>query len=250
MNRIEAPKKNLVSLERPRRRRRLLDPPGAAISSKPVGRVTVGKRINRATAQTSAKLKTGGGAQRTLAVKRLDDLARRIRICIKCPLHASRTIAVPGEGKADAKVMIIGEGPGKQEDETGRPFVGNAGKYLDHVLEGTPFTRADFFITNIVKCRPPANRAPKAEEAEICTSLYLFEQIKLINPKLVFLLGSTAVRKMLGLKSVEEARGRIIEHEGRKYFASYHPAVRFYREDLAQKVKEDFGLLKQELEKL
>jgi uracil-DNA glycosylase len=205
------------------------------------------KTIEQADAETSATLKAGSGAQRTLAVKRLEDLARRIRICVKCPLHESRTIAVPGEGKATAKVMIIGEGPGKQEDETGRPFVGNAGRYLEHVLEGTPFQRTDFFITNIVKCRPPGNRAPQTEEADTCTSLYLFEQIRLINPKLIFLLGGTAVKRVLGLKTVEEARGRVVEHEGRKYLASYHPAVRFYREDLAKKIKEDFTLLKTEL---
>ncbi len=128
--------------------------------------------------------------------------------------------------------------------------MGNAGRYLEHVLEGTNFRRADFFITNIVKCRPPSNRTPKVEEVDTCTSLYLFHQIKLLNPKIIFLLGSLAVKKMLGLKSVEEARGRIIEHEGRKYLASYHPAVRFYREDLAQKIKLDFALLTAELKKL
>jgi DNA polymerase len=189
-------------------------------------------------------MQRGLGKEKVLAVKRLDDLAERIRICVKCPLHESRTIAVPGEGKASAKVMIIGEGPGKQEDQTGRPFVGNAGRYLEHVLEGTPFERSDFFITNIVKCRPPSNRAPRVEEADICTTLYLFEQIRLISPKLVVLLGSVAVKRLLGMKSVEEARGGVHEHEGRKYLASYHPAVRFYREDLAQKIKEDFGMLK------
>jgi DNA polymerase len=208
------------------------------------------KTIAKANAETSATLKAGSGAQKPLTVKTLEDLAKRIRICVKCPLHASRTLAVPGEGKASAKVMIVGEGPGKQEDQTGRPFVGNAGRYLDHVLEGTPFTREDFFITNIVKCRPPSNRTPTADEAETCTSLYLFHQVKLLNPRLILLLGSTAVKRMLGLKSVEEARGKVIERDGRKYLASYHPAVRFYREDLAQKIKEDFGLLKAELAKL
>lgn len=145
--------------------------------------------------------------------------------------------------------MIIGEGPGKQEDQTGRPFVGNAGRYLDHVLEGTPFTRADFFITNIVKCRPPSNRSPKTPEIETSTSLYLFKQIDLLNPSLILLLGSVAVKKMLGVKSVEEARGRVIKRENRRYLATYHPAVRFYREDLSQKIKEDFELLKRELER-
>jgi len=183
----------------------------------------------------------------TFAVRRLGELASRIRICVKCPLHESRTRAVPGEGKANAKLMIIGEAPGKQEDQTGQPFVGNAGRYLDHILEGTELKRSDFFITNIVKCRPPSNRSPKAEEAEICTSLYLFEQIKKIDPKIILLLGNLAVKRMLGLKSVEEARGRFIEHEGRKYLASYHPAVRFYREDLARKIKEDFVLLRKAL---
>jgi DNA polymerase len=146
--------------------------------------------------------------------------------------------------------MVIGEAPGKQEDQAGRPFIGNAGRYLDHVLEGTGLERSDFFITNIVKCRPPSNRTSKTLEVETCTSLYLFEQIKLLDPKLILLLGSLAVRTMLGSKSVDEARGRIINHDGRIYLASYHPAARFYREDLAQKIKEDFVLLKTELLKM
>jgi DNA polymerase len=190
------------------------------------------------------KRKPVGRAQ-SFTAKKIDDLAKRIRICVKCPLHESRTLAVPGEGKA--KFMVIGEAPGKQEDLAGRPFVGNAGRYLDHVLEGTGLEREDFFITNLVKCRPPANRTPKSGEIETCTSLYLFEQIKLLDPKLILLLGTTAVKAMLGLKSVEEARGRIITQGERSYIATYHPAVRFYREDLAQKIKEDFALLKTEL---
>ncbi len=179
----------------------------------------------------------------------LEALAQRIRVCTECPLQASRTMAVPGEGKS-AKVMIIGEAPGKQEDQTGRPFVGSAGKYLDHILAGSGFERSDFFITNIVKCRPPVNRPPRALEVDTCTSLYLLEQIQWVDPKLILLLGGVAVKKMLGLKSVEEGRGRVLEHDGRKYLVSYHPAVRFYREDLAGKIKEDFSLLRQELEKL
>ncbi|HYG35955.1 MAG TPA: uracil-DNA glycosylase, partial [Clostridia bacterium] len=104
--------------------------------------------------------------------KRLDELAAQIRVCTECPLHASRTIAVPGEGNLKATVMIIGEAPGRQEDQTGRPFVGSSGKFLDQVIAGTGFERTDFFITNTVKCRPPANRTPKANEIETCTSLY------------------------------------------------------------------------------
>ncbi|HEV7373280.1 MAG TPA: uracil-DNA glycosylase [Pyrinomonadaceae bacterium] len=182
--------------------------------------------------------------------KRLEELAAQIRVCTKCPLWESRTLAVPGDGKFASKVMIIAEAPGREEDESGHPFVGSAGRYLDHVLEGTGLDRSDFFITNTVKCRPPKNRTPKRNEVETCTSNYLFEQIELINPKLVVLLGGVAAKKMLNVKSINEARGRIIERDGRKYLVGYHPAVRFYREDLGVKVKEDFARLKRELKKL
>lgn len=182
--------------------------------------------------------------------KRLDELAEQIRVCTLCPLWESRTLAVPGEGKYTAKVMIIAEAPGKEEDESGRPFVGSAGRFLNHVLEGTKLARADFFITNTVKCRPPKNRTPKRLEVDTCTSNYLFEQIELINPRLVMLLGGVAAKKVLGVKSVNEARGRVVEREGRRFLVGYHPAVRFYREDLGEKVKEDFALLKREIKKL
>jgi DNA polymerase len=182
--------------------------------------------------------------------RRLEELAAQIRVCTKCPLWESRTHAVPGDGKMNAKVLIIAEAPGREEDESGHPFVGSAGRYLDHVLEGTGLDRGDFFITNTVKCRPPKNRTPKSREVETCTSNYLFEQIELVDPKLIVLLGGVAAKKMLGVRSVNDARGRVIEQEGRKYLVGYHPAVRFYREDLGQKVKEDFARLKRELKKL
>lgn len=187
---------------------------------------------------------------RTKKAARLDELAAQIRVCVKCPLHASRTNAVPGDGKYSAKFMIIGEAPGKEEDLTGHPFVGASGKFLNKVLEGTGLDRNDFFITNTVKCRPPKNRTPKKSEIDICASSYLFEQIELINPKLILLLGGVAAKTVLGVKSVSEARGQVIEREGRKYIVGYHPAVRFYREDLAEKVLEDFSLLKREIKKL
>ena len=182
--------------------------------------------------------------------ERLEELARQIRVCVRCPLHASRTVAVPGDGKPTAQVMIIGEGPGRDEDKTGHPFVGASGRFLNDVLKGTGLDREDFFITNIVKCRPPGNRTPKRNEVDTCTGNYLFEQIDLVNPKLIMLLGGVAAKKLLGLKTITEARGRVIEHEGRRYVVGYHPAVRFYREDLGAKVKEDFALLKREIKKL
>ena len=182
--------------------------------------------------------------------KRLEELAAQIRGCTLCPLWESRTLAVPGDGKFSAKVMIVGEAPGKEEDESGKPFVGSAGRFLNGVLEGTGLDRADFFITNTVKCRPPKNRTPKSIEVGTCTSNYLFEQMELINPRLVMLLGGVSAKAVLGAKSVGELRGRVVEREGRRYIVGYHPAVRFYREDLGEKVKEDFALLKRELKKL
>lgn len=182
--------------------------------------------------------------------KRLEELAAQIRVCLKCPLHESRTLAVPGDGQPSAQVMIIGEAPGREEDASGHPFVGSAGGFLNQVLAGSGLSREDFFITNTVKCRPPQNRVPKKGEIDTCTSHYLFEQIELINPKLIMLLGGVAAKKILGIKTINAVRGQIIEHEGRKYLVGYHPAVRFYREDLAEKVVEDFALLKQEIKKL
>lgn len=187
---------------------------------------------------------------KTKKARRLDELAAQIRRCTLCPLCESRTLAVPGDGKYTAKVMIIGEAPGREEDETGKPFVGATGRFLNHVLEGTGLDRTDFFITNTVKCRPPKNRTPRKLEVDTCTSNYLSEQIELVNPQLVMLLGTVAAKRILSVKSINEARGRVIKQDGRKFLVGYHPAVRFYREDLGEKVREDFALLKREIKKL
>jgi uracil-DNA glycosylase family 4 len=182
--------------------------------------------------------------------ERLEALATQIRSCVQCPLHATRTKAVPGEGALSARVMLIGEAPGRDEDRRGQPFVGAAGRFLDEVLAGSGVNRSDLFITNTVKCRPENNRPPRKREVDTCTSLYLFEQIELINPALIMLLGSVATKKLLGVNSVNEVRGRVIEHNNRKYLAGYHPAASFYREDMAENIRQDFALLRQELQKL
>lgn len=181
---------------------------------------------------------------------RLEELATQIRSCMQCPLHASRTHAVPGDGMLDVKAMLIGEAPGREEDRHGRPFVGAAGRFLDEVLAESGLDRSALFITNTVKCRPENNRTPRKREVDTCASLYLFEQIALVNPPLIMVLGSVAAKKLLGVSSVNEARGRLIEHNQRKFLVGYHPAASFYREDVAAKVKEDFALLSQELQKL
>jgi DNA polymerase len=182
--------------------------------------------------------------------EKLEALAIQIRSCVQCPLHASRTKAVPGEGSPSARVMLIGEAPGRDEDQRGQPFVGAAGRFLDQLLAGSGVERSDLFITNTVKCRPENNRTPRKREVDTCTSLYLFEQIELINPALIMLLGSVATKKLLGVNSVNEVRGRVIEHNNRKYLAGYHPAASFYRDDMAENIRQDFALLRQELQKL
>jgi DNA polymerase len=187
---------------------------------------------------------------RLQAAERLEALAIQIRSCVQCPLHASRTKAVPGEGSPSARVMLIGEAPGRDEDQRGQPFVGAAGRFLDQMLAGSGVDRGDLFITNTVKCRPENNRPPRKREVDMCTSLYLFEQIELINPALIMLLGSVATKKLLGVNSVNEVRGRVIEHNNRKYLAGYHPAASFYRDDMAENIRQDFALLRQELQKL
>ncbi len=183
-------------------------------------------------------------------VEEINVLAAQIRVCAKCPLHEARTLAVPGEGNVKARVMLIGEAPGREEDESGHPFVGAAGRFLNQVLEGTGISRDDLFITNTVKCRPPQNRTPRKLEVETCTSNYLFNQIALINPDLIMLLGTVAAKKVLSVKTINEVRGRVIERDDRRYIVGYHPAVRFYREDLAEKVREDFALLRREIERM
>jgi DNA polymerase len=182
--------------------------------------------------------------------RRLDELAAQIRTCTKCPLHRSRTVAVPGDGAPSAIVMLIGEAPGAEEDKSGHPFVGAAGRLLDQTLADSGLSRDRLFITNIVKCRPPRNRPPQKAEVEVCTSHYLFAQIALVNPRLIMLLGGVAAKTLLGIPSLNAARGRPIERDGRRYLVGYHPAAAFYRGDVSEKVKEDFALLRRELRKL
>lgn len=184
----------------------------------------------------------------TSRAQQLEVLSRHIRRCTKCPLHTSRTRAVPGAGQTSARIMLIGEAPGKAEDEQGLPFVGAAGRLLDGLLREHGLDRQDLFITNIVKCRPPDNRTPRKTEIDTCTSHYLFEQIECVRPELIVLLGSTAAKTLLGVTNVNEVRGRIIERDAHRYLVGYHPAAAFYRKDLADRMQEDFTLLAEALQ--
>lgn len=144
--------------------------------------------------------------------------------CHRCDLGATRTHAVVGRGNPQADLMIVGEGPGQNEDETGLPFVGKAGQLLDKILESVKLTEADVFICNIVKCRPPDNRTPTQEEMDACRP-YLMEQIRLVDPRIILLSGASAVRGLIGDKrGITKIRGEWIEWQGRLCMPVFHPA--------------------------
>jgi uracil-DNA glycosylase len=169
--------------------------------------------------------------------------------CMKCELHKSRTKAVPGEGPADARIMFVGEGPGQNEDEQGRPFVGAAGKFLTELIDSIGVKRSDVFITNIVKCRPPNNRAPRKSEIEACNP-YLQSQIKLIKPRIVCALGTPAITTLIGDEySASRFHGKPLTRGDVTFLPMYHPAAALYDASLKETIFRDFQILKQLLER-
>lgn len=155
----------------------------------------------------------------------LDTLNNLICSCQKCELHKTRNKFVFGVGNLKATVMLIGEGPGAEEDKQGEPFVGRAGQLLNDILKAINFTRQEVYIANVVKCRPPANRTPLPEEMDSCMP-YLLKQIDLIKPKLILCLGLVAANALLGKKdSLGKLRGKIFELNKIKVMVTYHPAA-------------------------
>jgi uracil-DNA glycosylase len=164
--------------------------------------------------------------------------------CTRCELHKSRKNAVPGEGPVDARIMFVGEGPGQNEDEQGRPFVGAAGKLLTELLESIGLSRSEVFITNIVKCRPPGNRAPRKPEIEACNP-YLISQIRLVKPRIVCALGTPAIATLLGEEySATKAHGRPVSKADFTILPMYHPAAALYDASLKEVLASDFRTLK------
>jgi uracil-DNA glycosylase len=178
----------------------------------------------------------------------LEKIAADVRGCPLCKLSRSRKNAVPGEGQLSAKIMFIGEAPGRSEDEEGRPFVGAAGRILDGLLKKAGIQRSQVFITNIVKCRPPNNRVPKEDELTACRP-YLDRQIALIKPKVICILGRTAYSSLLGGSSITANRGKIVERGGQKYFLTFHPAAVIYNKDLRSALEADLKKLAAEINK-
>lgn len=152
----------------------------------------------------------------------LEDLRRRIITCPLCRLCESRTNAVPGEGPKMAKIMLIGEAPGAEEDRTGRPFVGRSGQLLDKLLAEAGIVRSQVFITSVVKCRPPNNRKPRKDEMEICVKTYLRPQMDLINPRVVCLMGNTASEAVIGKQGVTSIHGQVFDD---RFLVTFHPAA-------------------------
>ncbi len=172
----------------------------------------------------------------------LEKIASQIRNCTECKLHLSRKNAVPGEGPAEAELMFIGEAPGFHENEQGRPFVGAAGKFLDELLLSIGLDRNRVFIGNVIKCRPPGNRDPQADEMEACEK-FLARQIEIINPKVIITLGRFSMARYIPNVRISDVHGQARWVNGRLVVAMYHPAAALHQPSLRSVVAQDFSKL-------
>lgn len=183
----------------------------------------------------------------------LKELAEKIKLCQRCKLHNNRTKAVPGMGVEGSPVLVIGEGPGEEEDKQGLPFVGPAGQLLDKMLYAIQLDRnKNCYIANIVKCRPPYNRDPQNDEASACKS-FLDAQIHILKPKMILALGKTAVRNLLQIQgdfSLNKYRGQIYEYNNIPVIVTYHPSALLRNIDFKKPAWEDLKFFKNELLKI
>lgn len=176
------------------------------------------------------------------AIVQLEEIAEQVRGCPKCELSRTRTNAVPGEGDPRAEVMLIGEGPGFYEDREGRPFVGNAGKFLNELLAKAGLTREEVFITNVVKCRPPGNRDPLPDEIAACAP-YLEGQIEAIDPAVIVTLGRFSMARWFPGERISKIHGQAKRQGHRLVVPMYHPAAALHQSSLRATIEEDFERL-------
>lgn len=178
----------------------------------------------------------------------LASMAWGIQRCRKCPLHEQRRHAVPGEGPAGAAVMLVGEAPGAEEDRTGRPFQGDAGRFLDEALVEAGLARERLFVTSCVKCRPPHNRAPHAGELSTCTRAWLERQVARVDPGHVVALGRVAAQALVG-EDLRLARDHGLRRgrDGRPHLVTYHPAAAMRFPDARHALREDLATLARRL---
>ena len=180
----------------------------------------------------------------------LSKVSAEVIACTKCRLCQTRRKAVPGEGLANARVVFIGEAPGEQEDNEGRPFVGSAGKLLNELLASIGLQRENVYITNIVKCRPPKNRPPRKDETATCKP-YLDRQFTLIEPRIICLMGNSAIHSLIDtVKSVTDLHGTPLKVGRVTYFPMYHPAAALYTFQLRKVMEDDFKKLRGLLDSL
>ena len=174
--------------------------------------------------------------------KELKKIKKQVTQCTKCELSKTRNNSVPGKGNFKSDVIFVGEAPGKNEDKNGEPFIGIAGKKLSAALEEANVSRDEIYITNVVKCRPPDNRVPNTDERNTCQE-YLKEEIKIIKPKIICVLGNTAFNSVLGGSEITKFRGKIIRKDNQLYFISVHPAATIYNQKLIKVLKKDIKKL-------
>ncbi len=172
----------------------------------------------------------------------LTQIAVEVADCENCKLAATRKKSVPGEGPADAKILFIGEGPGFNENEQGRPFVGAAGQFLNELLALAGLRREEVFITNVVKCRPPQNRDPEPDELKACSD-YLDRQIELLNPKVIVTLGRFSMARYFPGARISEIHGQARTFGGRLVVAMIHPAAALHQPQNKPLLEQDFRKL-------
>lgn len=186
----------------------------------------------------------------------LEAIASEVITCTKCQLWKNRKNAVPGEGNPESRIMFVGEAPGYWEDIKGRPFVGDAGKFLDLLISEIGFAREEVFICNVLKCRPPKNREPAPHEIEACTP-YLDRQICVVQPKFIVTLGNHSTSYILSkadiiFSSISQAHGKFYEttilNINVTIFPTFHPAAALYSAKYKEQIISDFKLLRHELE--
>jgi DNA polymerase len=177
----------------------------------------------------------------------LETIKQNVIKCTKCDLCKTRTNAVPGKGNFQSDVIFVGEAPGRNEDKNGEPFIGVAGKKLSIALDEAGISRDVVYITNIVKCRPPNNRVPNTNERNTCQE-YLKQEISIIKPKLICILGNTAFNSILGGSEITKFRGKVVRKNNLLYFLTIHPAATIYNQKLMDVLKKDivklFDLIK------
>ena len=168
----------------------------------------------------------------------LEIIRQNVIKCTKCDLCKTRTNAVPGKGNFQSDVIFVGEAPGRNEDRNGEPFIGVAGKKLSIALDEAGISRDAVYITNVVKCRPPNNRVPKTSERDTCQE-YLKQEISIIKPKIICILGNTAFNSILGGSEITKFRGKIVRKDNQLYFLTIHPAATIYNQELIDVLKSD-----------